>query len=139
MLIIMTCYVQKTDIWNAWMRFYILIVFHALRHGIFRSAVHLQVKTFPTTAPVRRHATIMLSVTSNDIPGKFFLLQFRCRVWYTDRQSLAIKAVRVRSLIVLNYMGRRKMRGIYMKALCHLRCTLSDQIFKKIHLFFYRS
>lgn len=80
----------------------------ALRHGIFRSAVHLRVETFPTTAPVRRHATITLSVTSNDIPGKFFLSQFRCRVRYIDQQSLVIKAVQVWSLIVLNYVGRRK-------------------------------
>lgn len=91
------------------MHFYVLLrLYLALRHGIFRSAMHLRLETFPIAAPVRRHATITLSVTSNDIPSKFFLSQFRCRVRYIERQSLAIKAVRVRSLIVSNYVGRRK-------------------------------
>jgi len=52
------------------------------------------------------------------------------RLIYTDRQSLAIKAVRVRSLIVL-HGSKENARYVYMKALCHLRCALSDQIFKK--------
>lgn len=101
----------------------------ALQNGIFRSAVHLRIETFPTTAPVRRRATIPLSITSNDIPGKFFLSQFRCRVQYIERQSLVIKAVRVWSLIVLNYVGRRKKRGkVYMRV---ISVTLSDSIFQK--------
>jgi len=59
---------------------------------------------------LRRHATITTSVTSNDIPDKFFLLQFRRRVRYVDQQSLVIKAIQVRSLIVSDHVDQKEKR-----------------------------
>lgn len=46
--------------------------------------------------------------------NSFCSAQFRCRVRSIGRQSLAIKAVQVRSLIALNHIGRRGKETRYI-------------------------
>lgn len=99
---------------------YITAVFSiGLRHEIFKSAMHLQMRTFPTsrstgTASRNNHG---IGYVKRHSRGKFFLSQFRCRVRYIGRQSPAIKAVRG---AVINCIELRRSKG---KERDKLRCN----------------